>query len=120
MSRNEPHNAKRIIDLDQLLHPARAFEHPMQVALDPSLTLPEKRAILSSWASDACALEAAHELRMHVTGAQARWDDIMDALRHLDDQVDRSPSRSPKKPWWRKRRFGGRSGGDPNSGAEAP
>ncbi|HET7383471.1 MAG TPA: hypothetical protein VFJ59_12925, partial [Pseudolabrys sp.] len=51
-------------DLDALLHPARAFAHPMDVVRDPDLTLNEKRAILASWASDACAVEAAPELRI--------------------------------------------------------
>jgi hypothetical protein len=46
-------------DLDALLHPAQAFEHPSDVVNDPDLTLNEKRAILASWASDACAMEAA-------------------------------------------------------------
>lgn len=43
-------------DLDELLHPARAFGHPSEVVDDPDLTLNEKRAILASWASDACAI----------------------------------------------------------------
>jgi hypothetical protein len=46
-----------------LLHPAQAFEHPSDVVNDPDLTLNEKRAILASWASDACAPEAAPRLR---------------------------------------------------------
>jgi hypothetical protein len=46
-------------DLDDLLRPAQAFEHPRRVVEDPDLTLNEKRAILASWASDACAIEAA-------------------------------------------------------------
>ena len=71
-------------DLDALLHPARAFAHPMDVVRDPDLTLNEKRAILASWASDACALEAAPELRVTTSGRVVRWDDIMDALRTLD------------------------------------
>jgi hypothetical protein len=50
-------------DLDDLLHPAQAFGHPSEVVNDPDLTLNEKRAILASWASDACAVEAAPELR---------------------------------------------------------
>ena len=45
-------------DLDTLLHPALAFEHPMKVVDDSDLTLAEKRAILASWASDARAVEA--------------------------------------------------------------
>jgi hypothetical protein len=42
-------------DLDALLHPSQAFKHPSEVVNDPDLTLNEKRAILASWASDACA-----------------------------------------------------------------
>ena len=61
----------------------------MEVVHDPDLTLNEKRAILSSWASDACALEAAPELRATHSGAIVRWDDIMDALRQLDREARR-------------------------------
>lgn len=77
----------RAVDLDALLHPALAFEHPMNVVNDPDLTLSEKRAILASWASDACAVEAAPALR-HPPGAgkAVEFDDIMDALRLLDRQ----------------------------------
>jgi hypothetical protein len=44
-------------DLDEVLHRATAFAHPSEVVNDPDLTLSEKRAILASWASDACAVE---------------------------------------------------------------
>ena len=73
-------------DLDSLLHPAQAFGHPLEVVDDPDLTLNEKRAILASWASDACAIEAAPELRSAPKGQPARFDDIMDALKMLDQQ----------------------------------
>jgi hypothetical protein len=73
-----------VFDLDALLHPASAFAHPMDVVRDPDLTLNEKRAILASWASDACAMEAAPGLRVNNSGNVVRWDDIMDALRILD------------------------------------
>jgi hypothetical protein len=73
-------------DLDALLHPAMAFAHPMDVVRDPDLTLAEKRAILASWASDACAVEAAPELRSIASGTFVRWDGIMDALRALDEE----------------------------------
>src|SRR5512135_748410 len=79
----------RELALDALLHPARAFAHPMDVVRDPDLTLNEKRAILASWASDACALEAAPELRVTTSGHVVRWDDIMEALRTLDREADR-------------------------------
>jgi len=71
-------------DLDTLLHPASAFAHPMDVVRDADLTLNEKRAILASWASDACAVEAAPDLRANASGCAVRWDEIMDALRILD------------------------------------
>ena len=75
-------------DLDALLHPARAFGHPIDIVRDPDLTLNEKRAILASWASDACAFEAAPDLRVTTSGRVVRWDDIMDALRTLDREAD--------------------------------
>jgi hypothetical protein len=75
-----------VFDLDTLLHPARAFAHPMDVVRDPDLTLNKKRAILASWASDACAVEAAPELRVTAPGSLVAWDDIMDALRALDKE----------------------------------
>ncbi len=71
-------------NLNELLHPANAFAHPSEVVNDPDLTLNEKRAILASWASDACAIEAAPELRAGPHGSPVRFDDIMDALRALD------------------------------------
>jgi len=71
-------------DIDELLHPANAFGHPSEVVNDPDLTLSEKRAILASWASDACAIEAAPELRARQGASPVRFDDIMDALRTLD------------------------------------
>jgi hypothetical protein len=71
-------------DIDALLHPARAFKHPMNVVRDADLTLNEKRAILAAWASDACALAAIPDLR-HAPSAPAwRFDDVMDALLALN------------------------------------
>jgi len=77
-----------IFDLDALLHPASAFAHPMDVVRDEDLTLNEKRAILASWASDACAIEAAPDLRVNSSRSVVRWDDIMDALRTLDKETE--------------------------------
>jgi hypothetical protein len=83
-----PGRESREFDLDSLLHPARAFRHPQHVVSDPDLTLNEKRAILASWASDACAIEAAPDLRQAPGSTQAvRYDDVMDALRALDRQA---------------------------------
>ena len=76
------------VDLNDLLHPAQAFGHPSEVLNDPDLSLNEKRAILASWASDACAIEAAPELRLNPRGAPVRFDEIMEALRMLDRQAN--------------------------------
>jgi hypothetical protein len=64
------------------LHPAQAFGHPSEVVNDQDLTLNEKRAILASWASDACTVEASPDLR------SVLFDDIMEALRTLDAQAN--------------------------------
>lgn len=84
-----------LFDLDDLLHPAQAFERPTDVINDPDLTVNEKRAILASWASDACAVEATPALR-HPPGARqaVSVDDILDALRALDGaaNADNGPS----------------------------
>lgn len=85
MDRNE------LFDINQLLHPANAFSHPREVVNDPDLTLNEKRAILASWASDACAVEASPALREGPAGKPVRYDEIMDALRTLDGQMVDQP-----------------------------
>jgi hypothetical protein len=71
--------------LDRLFAPARFFERPRDVLADGSLDVQEKRAILSSWASDACAVESMPALR-HPPGVQraVSFDEIMDALMSLD------------------------------------
>jgi hypothetical protein len=82
-------------DLDDLLHPAQAFAHPSEVVHDPDLTLNEKRAILASWASDACAVEAAPPLRRPPgSDTLVSFDEIIDALRTLDKQA--SEQRRPR------------------------
>jgi hypothetical protein len=75
-------------ELQSLLHPAQAFEHPSDIVADPALTLSEKRAILASWASDACAVEAIPSLR-YAPGSKkpVSFDDVMEALRTLDKRA---------------------------------
>jgi hypothetical protein len=75
-------------DLDSLLHPAQAFAHPNDVVNDPDLTLNEKRTILASWASDACAIEAVPSLR-RLPGAKrpVPFDEVMEALQALDKEA---------------------------------
>lgn len=81
--------ARDPFNLSALLHPAQAYEHPSQVLADADLTVNEKRAILASWASDACAVEATPELREPSPGNVVKYDDIMDALRALDREAHR-------------------------------
>ena len=71
-------------ELDGLIHPSQVFDHPRDVLSDPDLSLNEKRAILASWASDACAIEASPALRRAPKGGVVTFDEIMDALRSLD------------------------------------
>lgn len=87
---NSATDAESKLDIDALLHPANAFSHPIDVVRDRDLTLNEKRALLAAWASDACAIEAAPELRINGAGNVVRFDDIMDALRLLDREAARA------------------------------
>ena len=72
--------------LDRLLTPARFFKRPDDVLADRTLDVREKRAILSSWASDACAVESMPALRQP-PGVErpVPFDEIMDALVSLDN-----------------------------------
>ena len=76
------------LEIAALLHPADAFSHPMDVVEDCDLTSYEKRAILSSWAADACAVKGVPELTQTFDGAVS-FDDILDALCVLDSKLER-------------------------------
>jgi len=68
-----------------IFQPGAAYTRPDQVLEDPDLSREEKRAILSSWASDACAVESAPSLRLPPgAAAPIPIDDIIAALRSLD------------------------------------
>jgi hypothetical protein len=82
-------------DLDALLHPARAFAHPLDVVRDRDLTSHEKRAILASWASDAHAVEAAPGLHRTQEGGAIQFDEVMDALRVLGREAGDGPKPPP-------------------------
>ena len=82
---------RKDFDLDYLLHPAGAFRTPIEVVNDPDLTTQEKRAILASWASDACAVEAAPALRQPGGTSPVQFDDIMEALKRLDGDAANRP-----------------------------
>jgi hypothetical protein len=72
-------------EVDQLLHPSRFYARPADVVADDLLTVEERRAILSSWASDACAVDSNPLLRQPpFAQAPVTFDEIMDALQQLD------------------------------------
>jgi len=89
-------------ELDRLLNPASAFDHPRDVLKDADLTKQEKRAILSSWASDACAVESDPTLRKP-PGAKApvSFEEIVEALRSLDDDPPPRPGGTTMRRWRR-------------------
>lgn len=80
-----------------LVAPGDVFRHPREVLAHPFLSRPEKRAILASWASDACALENAPALRC-LPGCRAEpvpVDAVIEALADLDREVPRGPGARP-------------------------
>src|SRR5215213_6447422 len=105
------------LDLDDLLHPAQAFEHPSDVVNDTDLTLNEKRAILTSWASDACAMEAAPALRKLPEGTLVGYDEVMDALRALDKEAQDTQSHHWLRRIRREQVFGRGHGGQNQQGS---
>jgi hypothetical protein len=69
---------------DLLSRRSRTFAHPEEVVDDQELTLADKRSLLSSWASDALAVEDAPSLRRLASGAVVHADDVTAALKSLD------------------------------------
>src|SRR5258706_9739836 len=73
-------------EVERLLQPTRYFQHPRD---DDTLTTAEKRAILSSWASDASAVESMPALRQILgSGHVVKFDEVIDALQELDGKAD--------------------------------
>ena len=71
--------------------PARGiwhFTYPHQLAADTSMSIEERRAILSAWASDIHAVESLPVLR-HLPGTPfpVTYTSIMDALAALDREM---------------------------------
>ena len=94
-------------EIDQLLHPSRFYTRPSDVLADHLLTVEERRAILSSWASDACGVESNPALRQPPHASEpVTFDEIMDALL----QLDRLPSQDTES---RRRRQNARAGVNP-------
>jgi hypothetical protein len=74
--------------LDGLLRPAIGFNRPSDVLKDADLSVSEKRAILSSWASDSCAVEGKPYLRWMVgSDDPVPLDEVLEARARLDQDV---------------------------------
>lgn len=68
------------------------FAHPCEVVLNRGLSPDKKRAILSLWASDACAVESHPGFRwLPGTPGPILFDHIIRALQALDDEADTNP-----------------------------
>ena len=91
-------------NLDALMHPAQAFARPHGVIKDEDLTASERRRMLASWASDACAIEAAPALRPPGAAQPVH------GLRLLDSQADGFGSYRQPRPSRAVKAF--RAGGD--------
>jgi len=82
------------------------IHHPDEVVNRPGMSLEEKRAILAAWASDSHAVEGAPALRQLGSGAVVPVDDILAALRRLDQLSSRwTGARPPSTPRRRARRI---------------
>lgn len=73
-------------------HPVSHYDSPGAVLNDTALSIDEKRVILSSWASDMYVVDSHPSLR-EVPGIphKLRLDDILAALKQLDDDSDPPP-----------------------------
>jgi hypothetical protein len=87
-----------VFDFEALLHPGTVFDHPRNVLAQPALTIPEKRAILASWASDASAIASCPALRAPAgLKAPVIIDEILEALCELDGGPRQPPGGKPNR-----------------------
>jgi hypothetical protein len=79
-------------NVEPFFHPVSHYDSPADVLDDAKLSTEEKRLILSSWASDMYVVESHPALR-EVPGIphRLRLDDILAALKRLDDDIDPPP-----------------------------
>lgn len=79
-------------DVGHVFHPVSHYESPDDVLNDAALSTDEKRVVLSSWASDIYVVESQPAFR-EVPGIphRIRLDDILAALRKLEDNNDLPP-----------------------------
>ena len=77
---------------ERWLRPAVGFNHPRDVLKDPFLDDTEKRAVLSSWASDASSVREQPSLRWLLgTPEPVPLVEIREALARLDQQAGGLP-----------------------------
>ena len=84
------HSAPRVPADNMLSNKLLGFAHPGEVLNDGDLSREEKRVLLASWVSDAFSVENSPSLRQLESGAVIYVDDIMEALKSLDE-----PRREP-------------------------
>ena len=84
------HSAPRLPADNMLSNKLLGFAHPGEVLNDGELSREEKRILLASWVSDAFSIENSPSLRQLESGAVIGVDDIMEALKSLDE-----PRREP-------------------------
>jgi hypothetical protein len=79
-------------NVEAFFHPVSHYDSPAGVLNDARLSTDEKRVILSSWASDMYVVESHPALR-EIPGIphRLRLDDILAALKQLDDDTDPPP-----------------------------
>jgi len=89
---------ENVYDLNAILHPGSVFDHPRDVLADTTLSRPEKRAILASWASDAAAVTSCPSLRA-IPGVKrtVTIDEILEALSSLDHSPRNPPGGKPAR-----------------------
>lgn len=85
--------------VEQQVFPLLPFGSPQEILEAQTLSNAEKRIMLSSWASDRYAVESHPSLR-EIPGVEDKidLDDILAALRKLDDDIDPPPSGGASMP----------------------
>jgi hypothetical protein len=80
------------------IRPAVGFHHPLEVLKDPHLSIRDKREILSSWASDASAVQDEPWMRWLLgTPEPVPLQDVREALDRLErGATGRGPA---DRPW---------------------
>jgi len=104
---------------------AARYAHPDDVVEDKSLTIDAKREILAGWISDAHAVADHPWLRQLESGFRVRVQDILDALRALDENETRGGNSGmwayPRREHWRRdRRWSAPRSGDDDDPPSSP